>query len=72
MRPNDRGASKLRAFVVLRPDAHDTAELEPELVGLARAVLEPYKVPRAVQVVESLPRTATGKLQRFLIRQGSW
>ncbi|OKI61138.1 acyl-CoA synthase [Streptomyces sp. MJM1172] len=70
--PNDRGASKLRAFVVLRPDAHDTAELEPELVGLARAVLEPYKVPRAVQVVESLPRTATGKLQRFLIRQGSW
>ncbi|MET9439363.1 AMP-binding protein [Streptomyces sp. NPDC006610] len=67
---NERGASKLRAFVVPRRPACDPATLESELVALARAHLEPYKVPRAVQVVESLPRTPTGKLQRFLLRQG--
>ncbi|WP_432128312.1 AMP-binding protein [Streptomyces sp. bgisy082] len=72
---NERGASKLRAFVVPRP-AHPAAEdpsaLEAELIALARSRMEPYKVPRAVEVVAALPRTATGKLQRFLIRQGAW
>lgn len=70
--PDERGASKLRAFVVPARTGPVPANLEPELVALARAHLEPYKVPRGVAVVDSLPRTATGKLQRFAVRQGTW
>jgi acyl-coenzyme A synthetase/AMP-(fatty) acid ligase len=66
---NERGASKLRAFVVPRAPVADPAAFESDLVALARAHLEPYKVPRTVEVVAALPRTATGKLQRFLLRQ---
>ncbi|WP_329578797.1 AMP-binding protein [Kitasatospora sp. NBC_01250] len=72
---NERGATKLRAFVVPEPGtvhALDAAALERELIALARTELEPYKVPRQVAVVERLPRTASGKLQRFLVRQGRW
>ncbi|WP_172387728.1 AMP-binding protein [Streptomyces sp. MNP-20] len=65
--PNTEGATKLRAFVVPHHLEH-TSGLEAELTALARARLAPFKVPRSVQFVDSLPRTATGKLQRFLIR----
>ncbi|MCF1599987.1 AMP-binding protein [Streptomyces muensis] len=46
--------------------------LETELLTLARKHLAPFKVPRSVSFVPSLPRTATGKLQRHLVRQGAW
>ncbi|MEU3598935.1 AMP-binding protein [Streptomyces sp. NPDC006798] len=70
--PDERGASKLRAFVVPTRTGPVPENLEPELVALARAHLEPYKVPRGVAVVDALPRTATGKLQRFAVRRGTW
>lgn len=70
--PNEQGASKLRAFVVPRKSAPALDSLENDLVTLARAHLEPYKVPRTVEIVPDLPRTSTGKLQRFVIRQGRW
>ncbi|MBA0051242.1 acyl-CoA synthase [Streptomyces sp. AJS327] len=69
---DERGASKLRAYVVPRQDGTDPVALEAELLALARTHLEPYKVPRSVRVTPVLPRTATGKLQRFLVRHGSW
>ncbi|AEW97860.1 MULTISPECIES: AMP-binding protein [Streptomycetaceae] len=69
---NERGATKLRAFVVPRRPVSDPEAFATELTGLARRRLAPYKVPRGVELVPSLPRTATGKLQRFLVRQGSW
>ncbi|MGW4236815.1 AMP-binding protein [Streptomyces sp. NPDC004749] len=54
-----------------RPEA--TADgLEEALLSLARRHLAAFKVPRTVRVVTSLPRTATGKLRRHLLRQGSW
>ncbi|GGV53305.1 AMP-binding protein [Streptomyces spectabilis] len=65
--PNADGATKLRAFVVPHHPQHADG-LEAELTALARTRLAPFKVPRSVQFVDSLPRTATGKLQRFLIR----
>jgi len=70
------GASRLEAFVVAGPDpgAGRSGEglagelLTQELIALARANLAPHKVPRAVHFVDSLPRTPTGKLRRFLLR----
>ncbi|HEX3784175.1 MAG TPA: AMP-binding protein [Pseudonocardiaceae bacterium] len=62
------GASKLRAFVVAEPGKSAT-ELESELIALARSRLAAFKVPRSVEVVDALPRTSTGKLRRFVLRQ---
>jgi len=69
---DERGASKLRAFVVPKPSAPPAETLSAELIGRARAELAAFKVPRSVQVVDALPRTPTGKIQRFRLRQGTW
>lgn len=64
--PDQQGASKLRAFVV--PTTAPAADgLGDELIALARGRLAPFKVPRSVTLVAALPRTATGKLRRFLL-----
>jgi acyl-coenzyme A synthetase/AMP-(fatty) acid ligase len=59
------GLQRPVACVVLAPRA--TAD-EGELVEFCRAGLAHFKAPRAVVVVDALPRTATGKLQRFKVR----
>ncbi|AVV40887.1 acyl-CoA synthase [Streptomyces sp. P3] len=64
------GSSRLRAFVV--PAGPVAAGLEDDLLALAREHLAAFKVPRSVSFVTSLPRTATGKLRRHLVRQGAW
>ncbi len=70
---DELGASRLRAFVVLAAGVAGDERLGAELVDLARGRLAPYKVPRSVTFVEQLPRTATGKLRRFVLRSGaSW
>ncbi|GAA3724276.1 AMP-binding protein [Salinactinospora qingdaonensis] len=69
---NSRGASQLRAFVVPSPGMADAAALETELIAAARSRLAAFKVPRSVETVSALPRTTTGKIQRFLVRQGKW
>jgi fatty acid CoA ligase FadD22 len=76
---DDRGATALRAYVVIgvSPSTAPTfaasrSGLESELIGLAREHLAPFKAPRTVHVVPSLPRTPTGKLRRHLVRQGAW
>jgi fatty-acyl-CoA synthase len=55
------------AFVVLRPDAEASAE---ELRQFTRERLAHFKVPRAFHFVEALPKTATGKIQKYLLRSG--
>ena len=64
---NDRG-NIVKAFVVLKDSnkkGSDTAKLLQDYV---KQEIAPYKYPRAVEFVESLPRTETGKLQRFKLR----
>ncbi|MEV0600528.1 AMP-binding protein [Streptomyces sp. NPDC050315] len=67
--PDERGATKLRAFVVAL-DRSDHDVVARELLAEARQRLAPFKVPRSVEFVPALPRTATGKLQRFVLRTG--
>jgi acyl-coenzyme A synthetase/AMP-(fatty) acid ligase len=67
---NGRGATELHAFVVTQQPDHD--HVRSELEQLARRELAPFKVPREIQFVDALPRTATGKLRRFLLREGHW
>lgn len=58
----------VKAFVVLRPGFKANAELSKALQEYVKQTIAPYKYPRAIDFVESLPRTETGKLQRFRLR----
>ena len=51
------------------PDGEPTAE---ELIAHCRTALAGYKCPKRIDFVDALPRTATGKLQKFKLRQPYW
>ncbi len=55
----------VKAFVVLRPGGRAGPEAAAALQDFVKREIAPYKYPRAVEFVEALPRTTTGKLQRF-------
>jgi benzoate-CoA ligase family protein len=64
------GLTESRAAVVLRPGAGAPPDLEGVLRAWLREGLAPHKVPRIIEVVDELPKTATGKIQRFRLRTG--
>ena len=61
---------KPRAFVVLHDRTRAGAALEAELKAFVKGALAPYKYPRWIDFVTELPKTATGKIQRFRLRGG--
>ncbi|MFJ9124691.1 AMP-binding protein [Streptomyces sp. NPDC102340] len=67
-RPDEERGQVAVAYVVLRAGARQDAEGLREFV---KAELVPYKCPRAIEFLDALPRTATGKLQRFRLREPS-
>jgi 2-aminobenzoate-CoA ligase len=67
--PDEARGTIVKAFVVLRPPPADSgAALVAELQDFVKARIAPYKYPRAIEFVTELPRTETGKLQRFKLR----
>ena len=60
---------KPKAFVVLKEPATNTAALAEELKAFVKDKIAPYKYPRWIEFVAELPKTATGKIQRFKLRQ---
>ncbi|MCX4765582.1 AMP-binding protein [Streptomyces sp. NBC_01275] len=64
-RPDDRRGQVAVAFAVLREGARRDAEA---LRAFVKGELAPYKCPREIVFLDALPRTATGKLQRFRLR----
>jgi 2-aminobenzoate-CoA ligase len=61
----------VKAWVVLKPGYTGNAPMVKELQEFVKKSIAPYKYPRSVEFVASLPRTETGKLQRFKLRQAS-
>ncbi|MBS0526950.1 MAG: benzoate-CoA ligase family protein [Proteobacteria bacterium] len=59
---------KPKAVVVLKQAGSGGAELTEELAALCKKTLAPYKYPRWIEYVAELPKTATGKIQRFKLR----
>jgi len=59
----------VKAFVALKPGQDGGAELVRALQDFVKRAIAPYKYPRAIEFVDALPRTETGKLQRFRLRQ---
>ncbi len=67
--PDEARGSLVKAYVVLADAATGDAAKAHELQDFVKAAIAPYKYPRAVEFVDALPRTATGKLQRFRLRE---
>ena len=64
--PDAEGLTKTKAFVVLKPGG---AATDAELKAFVKDKLAPYKYPRQIAFVAELPKTATGKIQRFKLRE---
>ncbi|MFQ5880790.1 MAG: benzoate-CoA ligase family protein, partial [Dehalococcoidia bacterium] len=66
---DEDGLVKPRAFVVLKEGIAGTPQLAAELQAFVKERIAPYKFPRWLDFVQELPKTATGKIQRFKLRQ---
>lgn len=67
--PDSARGQIVKAFVVLRPEVEVGEETAKILQDHVKATIAPYKYPRAIEFVDTLPRTQTGKLQRFVLRE---
>ena len=67
--PDEERGMVVHAFVVLKKEFTASATLKTELQEHVKRSIAPYKYPRAIDFVASLPRTETGKLQRFKLRE---
>jgi 2-aminobenzoate-CoA ligase len=61
----------VKAYVVLRPGHNGDAAMTRMLQDHVKATIAPYKYPRAIDYVGELPKTQTGKLQRFALRRAA-
>lgn len=66
--PDEERGQVVSAFIVLREETNGDAAMVKELQEWCKARIAPYKYPRRVEFVPALPRTQTGKLQRFRLR----
>jgi len=64
--PDADGLTRTKAFVVLKDGAEAT---DAELQTFVKDRLAPYKYPRQIEFLAELPKTATGKIQRFKLRE---
>jgi len=62
------GLIKPKAYVLLKSEFIACDELRVELQTFVKSKLAPYKYPRWVEFVDDLPKTVTGKIQRFRLR----
>ena len=67
--PDENGLTRSKAFVVLKAGTAPTPALEAELKAFVKGQLAPYKYPRLLEFIAELPKTATGKIQRFKLRE---
>ena len=67
--PDERWGEAVKGLVVLRPGA---SAHEAELREFVRGRLAGYKVPKSIEFRDALPRTATGKVQKYKLREPYW
>lgn len=66
--PDDRLGERSCAYVVLKPP-HHSLSLESVVAFFSRKRVAKYKYPEHIVIVETLPRTASGKVQKYQLRQ---
>jgi len=67
--PHEKWGERPKAFVVLRDGAAAEAD---ELIDHVRSCLARFKAPDEVEFVDALPKTSTGKVQKFVLRERVW
>ncbi|RMF07427.1 MAG: 2-aminobenzoate-CoA ligase [Alphaproteobacteria bacterium] len=67
--PDPERGQVVKAFVVLKPGVNPGEALAKELQDFVKAEIAPYKYPRAIEFVDALPKTPTGKIQRFKLKE---
>ncbi|HEX6721473.1 MAG TPA: benzoate-CoA ligase family protein [Burkholderiaceae bacterium] len=67
--PDAEGLTRAKAFVVLKPGHGAGSALEDELKAFVKSKLAPFKYPRQIEFLAELPKTSTGKIQRFRLRE---
>jgi 2-aminobenzoate-CoA ligase len=67
--PDPERGTIIKAYVVLRENVAASPAKAAELQAFTKQVIAPYKYPRAVEFIGALPRTETGKIQRYRLRQ---
>ncbi|HYN79972.1 MAG TPA: AMP-binding protein [Gemmatimonadaceae bacterium] len=67
--PDEERGHVVKAVIVLKPETSPDDSLKKELQDFVKARIAPYKYPRRVEFASALPRTATGKLQRYRLRE---
>jgi len=67
--PDEMRGNIVKAFVVLRQGHDPTNDMTKVLQDFVKNTIAPYKYPRAIAFIEALPKTETGKVQRFKLRQ---
>ena len=66
---DEYGLLKPKAHVVLKSDARPSEDLAAELQEFVKDRIAPHKYPRWIEFTDALPKTATGKIQRYLLRR---
>ncbi|KZB69682.1 MULTISPECIES: AMP-binding protein [Thalassospira] len=67
--PDEERGTIVQAHIVLADGFHPTPEMAKALQDHVKATIAPFKYPRSVVFIEALPKTATGKIQRFRLKQ---
>ena len=67
--PDATRGTVVKAFIVLQPDRCPSAGLEADLQAHVRQTLAPWQTPKAIEFIDALPMTTTGKVQRRVLRQ---
>jgi acetyl-CoA synthetase len=68
-KPDELRGEIVKAFVVLRPGTSGNDELSDELALFVRETVGGHQTPRAIEFIDALPKTETGKIQRFALRE---
>jgi acetyl-CoA synthetase len=68
-KPDELRGEIVKAFVVLRPGTSGNEELSHELALFVRETVGGHQTPRAIEFIDALPKTETGKIQRFALRE---
>ncbi|MDX2160311.1 MAG: benzoate-CoA ligase family protein [bacterium] len=70
--PDPERGTIVKAYVVVKPGTAHSDELVSQLQDHVKNTIAPYKYPRAIEFITELPRTNTGKVQRFVLRDRAW
>lgn len=71
--PSDQWGETPKAFVILKPGLPQDKLVDgPTLIAFCKQNMAGFKCPSAIVIVKELPKTSTGKLQKYVLREQEW